>query len=211
MQTLLEIANRGPEREIADVYRREIERYNSIFGLRNEITDFEINLCNLAHAARKDKYSVLHRFDHHIRDARYSDLIMQAESLQEYKESAYIFAYLHDIGREGEGYEPWHGRVGARKVYGVIEHHWPHADVESIVWAIENHSNIVETSKNGPIDRPSQVDPTIFYIGSDADQLDLIRDSSIGVIKKRYLHYDSTKMLANSKGHHRIYVKDSLS
>lgn len=190
-------------------YKKKIQDSFHRFGVKGDATDFEVKLCQLAHAHSKNRDSIYHRIDHNIRDARYSDMIMEKEYLESYRSSAYIFAYLHDIGRYSDGWEPEHGRISAKIAGPIINQFWPSADLASIVWAIEHHSHIKESNGKFLITPPEGVDQDIFNIGSDADQLDLYRVEKFRRepgLNTKYLHTRFAKDFANSEKHKSIYL-----
>jgi len=162
--------------------------------------------------------SSFHGIEHYDDVAYNVDLIVNAEDMEFYRKDGYLFAYTHDLGRETEGFEPEHGVKSADIARVILPEYFPEYvkdkdRYESLLFAIEHHSNIALAVKNGlrPIIKnfaPSEnIDPMIFALGTDADQLALMRWDKIQHIglKTKYLSLPFSKEYANSDEHKKGY------
>lgn len=172
-------------------------------------SDFEDELYKLAYDNRLNKDLDVHSWDHTIRVVEYSKMIISSLS-DDITKNVLLAAYFHDVGRLEDTRDLDHGLRSAEVLWDkAADGLFPSADLHSVVFAIERHSDIKAPNGSYPVvanyDLEDNIDPRIAMCLWDADRLDLVRCCRYPVIKIECLNTDFAKGYANSAEHKARY------
>ena len=174
-----------------------------------ESVNFEDELHKLAYDNRLNKDLNVHSWDHTIRVVEYSKMIIPTLS-DDITKNVLLAAYFHDVGRVDDGRDRDHGMRSAEVLREkVADGLFPSADLDSIIFAIERHSDAQAPNGSYPVvanyDLADNIDPGIAMCLWDADRLDLVRCNHSPIINPEYLNTDFAKGYANSAEHKQRY------
>lgn len=161
-----------------------------------------------AKSLRRNPGLRVHPWEHTLRVVDYAVMIAKNEFPQFARDSA-IAAYYHDVGRQEDIHEPYHGWTSAtifdfQSGLDRNEHDFP-----SIFFAIRHHADRKAPDGALPVPDnflvPSYIDTRIAKCLWDADRLDLMRISMFPYVRPELLSTRTARDFANSEAHKMIY------
>ena len=172
-------------------------------------SNFEDELHRLACDSRLNKELEVHAWDHTLRVVEYSKMIIPSLS-EKIIQDTLVASYFHDVGRLGDAKDYGHGMRSAEVLREKASKLFPSADFDSIIFAIEHHSDAKAPDGNYPVvvnyDIRHNVNPLIAMCLWDADRLDLLRYLEfVPRIKTEYLNTNFAKSYANTSEHKQRY------
>jgi len=183
-----------------------------------ELDQLTKQVMNLAYDNSLSKSLMVHGIENHTGMVNYwmRELsLREPMSINLQKNLIYAISF-HDSGRSEEGTDPQHAKRSAEIAKKIIPHYFPDADLNSIIWGIENHSclrapndAVYGTKKFFPVidnfEVPDGVNPLIPSYLWDVDRLDMLRFPGCDKVDERRLSTKVAKEFANSECHVRAY------
>jgi hypothetical protein len=170
---------------------------------------FEQRVHDVAKGNRLNDQLFYHSWERHIlKVVAYGKMLCEEEP-EEVRNNVLIVTYFHDVGRISDGKDSDHALRGGQISRRIIPVHFPDADLDSIIFAIDNHSNTQVYPDMFPVvsnyDIPDGVDSRIVMYLWDADRLDLPRLERRPLVNLSFLSSEKAKRYANTPEHKKLY------
>ena len=180
--------------------------------IKPDILEFKKEILTIARTEMSGKNLKDHDFDHVQRVVMYTELLARATGADTCIYDLVAAAGLHDVRRENDLIDPYHGKESAEYIYENVYPKYPFLDVDSIMFAAKHHCDYKTEDGKIPIlsnyilpVRLNERIPTVLW---DADRLDLARiPKFFGKLDINYFHTDFAKAFANSAAHKLMYHK----